>query len=250
MHDCDTMQRFFSKNNYDNIGYDFEEEVKLLQYYDDILCISNDEKYIFEKFYKNKNFYWLPHFGEFKKTENTEKDIDCLFIGYNNPYNFNSIIWFFEKVYPLFNKKVNLTICGKVGNMLKNKNPDIYKQMIKNNVSFIDFAESLDDLYSRTKIAIVPMFDGTGLKIKTITAMSYGIPVVGTCAAVDGFADKNENPCLITNNPKEFANYIEKLLYDKKFYKDKSEEIEEYFNKYFSIENAKKTLLNIFKNKN
>ena len=250
MHDCDTMQRFFSKNNYDNIGYDFEEEVKLLQYYDDILCISNDEKYIFEKFYKNKNFYWLPHFGEFKKTENTEKDIDCLFIGYNNPYNFNSIIWFFEKVYPLFNKKVNLTICGKVGNMLKNKNPDIYKQMIKNNVSFIDFAESLDDLYSRTKIAIVPMFDGTGLKVKTITAMSYGIPVVGTCAAVDGFADKNENPCLITNNPKEFANYIEKLLYDKKFYKDKSEEIEEYFNKYFSIENAKKTLLNIFKNKN
>ena len=67
-------------------------------------------------------------------------------------------------------------------------------------------AESLDDLYSRTKIAIVPMFDGTGLKIKTITAMSYGIPVVGTCAAVDGFADKKENPCLITNNEK--ANVI------------------------------------------
>lgn len=250
MHDCRTMQNFFDYNNYDNIGYDFEEEVKLLQYYDDILCISNDEKYIFEKFYKNKNFYWLPHFGEFKKTENTKKDIDCLFIGYSNSYNLNAIIWFFEKVYPLFNKKVNLTICGKVGNMLKKENPDIYKQMIKNNVSFIDFAESLDDLYSRVKIAIVPMFDGTGLKVKTITAMSYGIPVVGTCAAVDGFADKKENPCLITNNEKEFANYIEKLLYDKKFYKDKSEEIEEYFNKYFSIENAKKTLLNIFKNKN
>lgn len=247
MHDCRTMQNFFGcNNNYDNIGYDFEEEIKLLQYYDDILCISNDEKYIFEKFYKNKNFYWLPHFGEFKKTENTKKDIDCLFIGYSNPYNLNAIIWFFEKVYPLFNKKVNLTICGKVGNMIKEENSDIYKKMVENNVNFIDFAEDLDNLYSRTKIAIVPMFDGTGLKVKTITAMSYGIPVVGTRAAIDGFADKNENPCLITDDEKEFAHYIKKLLNNKEFYDTTSQNIENYFNKYFSIKNSELILKKVF----
>lgn len=247
MHDCSTMQCFFNDNNYDEIGINFENEIKLLQYYDDILCISNDEKYIFEKFYKNKNFYWLPYFNEFKKNNICNKEIDCLFTGYNNIYNFNSIIWFCEKVYPLINQKINLTICGKVGDMIKEQKPDIYEKMLENNVKFLGFVENLDELYSKTKIAIVPMFNGTGLKVKTITAMSYGVPIVGTYAAIDGFADKNENPCLITNNEVEFAKYINILLNDKNFYNQKSKEIEIYFKKYFSVDKAKMTIKNIFK---
>lgn len=247
MHDCSTMQCFFNDNNYDEIGINFENEIKLLQYYDDILCISNDEKYVFEKFYKNKSFYWLPYFCEFKKFNIQNKEIDCLFMGSNNVYNFNSIIWFFEKVYSLINQRINLTICGKVGDMIKEQKPDIYEKMLKNNVKFLGFIENLDELYSKTKIAIVPMFDGTGLKIKTITAMSYGLPVVGTYAAIDGFADKNENPCLITNNEVEFAKYINILLNDKNFYNQKSKEIEIYFKKYFSVDKAKMTIKNIFK---
>ena len=247
MHDCSTMQYFFSSNNYDEIGINFETEIKLFQYYDDILCISNDEKYIIEKFYKNKNVYWLPHFREFKNTINDKKEVDLLFIGYSNIYNFNSIIWFFEKVYSLINQRINLTICGKVGDMIKEQKPDIYEKMLENNVKFLGFVENLDELYSKTKIAIVPMFDGTGLKIKTITAMSYGLPVVGTYAAIDGFADKTKNPCLISNEPEKLAQYIKNLLNNKEYYKEVSENTEKYFNEYFSINNAKNILTKVFK---
>ncbi len=247
MHDCSTMQYFFNDNNYDEIGINFETEIKLFQYYDDILCISNDEKYIIEKFYKNKNVYWLPHFREFKNTINDKKEVDLLFIGYNNIYNFNSIIWFFEKVYSLINQRINLTICGKVGDMIKEQKPDIYEKMLENNVKFLGFVENLDELYSKTKIAIVPMFDGTGLKIKTITAMSYGLPVVGTYAAIDGFADKTKNPCLISNEPEKLAQYIKNLLNNKEYYKEVSEDTEKYFNEYFSINNAKNILTKVFK---
>ena len=90
------------------------------------------------------------------------------------------------------------------------------------------------------------MFGGTGLKVKTVTAMSYGIPVCGTMSACDGFLDKTENGCLLSDDAVEFANNINKLLNDKEFYEQVSKKEQEYFKKYFSVEKAKKVLKEVF----
>ena len=241
-HDFHTMQMFFYDKNFDCLGRNFEEEVKLLQYYDRVLCISYDEKFLFEKFYPNKKFYWLPFFSESKFEISQKKDIDLLFIGYSNIYNYNSIIWFYENVLPLLDKKTKLYIVGKVGGMIRENDNVLYNKMLEDNVVFIDYAEDLDELYAKTKIAIVPMFGGTGMKVKTVSAMSYGTPIVGTLAAVDGFADKFENGCLISDTPAVFADNIKKLLDDEDFYKKVSLKEQEYFKNHFSETNAENIL--------
>ncbi|MBD5405386.1 glycosyltransferase family 4 protein [bacterium] len=245
LHDFNTLQHFFHTYNNFNMGVYFEEEVKLFQYYDDVLCISYDEKALFEKFYPNKRFHWLPFFSESKDVSGYEKDIDLLFVGFCNIYNYNSILWFYDNVFPKL-KNVKLVVCGKVSKMIRDNNPSIYKQMEKDNIKFYDYVENLDDLYFKTKIAIVPMFGGTGLKVKTVTAMSYGIPVCGTMSACDGFLDKTENGCLLTDDAVEFANNINKLLNDKEFYEQVSRKEQEYFKKYFSVERAKRILKDVF----
>ena len=111
--------------------------------------------------------------------------------------------------------------------------------MLDYGVKFIDFVENLDDLYSKTKISIAPMVSGTGMKIKTITSMSYGIPTVTTELGVDGFIDKSNNGCLVSDNPKEFASYIEKLIEDSEFYNLAQKNTIEYFKSNFSKEKNK-----------
>ena len=241
-HDFHTMQRFFTNNNFDEIPKQFESEVKLLQFYDDVLCISYDEKYIFEKFYPNKRFYWLPFFADKNPSANLQnKDIDLLFVGFSNVFNRDSIIWFYENIYKHC-EGANLSICGKVCAMLEKDNPKLYQKMFNDNIKFYDFVDDLSTMYKRTKIAIVPMLGGTGLKVKTVEAMSYSLPVVGTISACDGFMDKCENGCLLSDDPLIFASNIKKLLNDEKFYYEISDKISRYFDKNFSQSKAENTL--------
>ena len=239
--DFNTMQMFFVNNDYNEISKLFEYEVKLLQYYDDVLCISYDEKYLFEKFYPNKRFYWLPFFTNKKSISNSKKDIDLLFVGFSNIYNYNSVVWFYENVYKHL-KNVSVSVCGKVCVMLKQNNPELYSKMVNDNIKFYDWVDDLSSMYKRAKIAIVPMFGGTGLKVKTVEAMSYGLPVVGTMSACDGFMDKSENGCLLSDNPLTFASNIKKLLKNEKFYSDVSDKTTLYFKNNFSEKNAEKIL--------
>lgn len=246
IHDFISLQYFYGDHNLSALGNNISKEIELLNYCDAITCISYDELGFFKRFYPDKEFYFLPHFEQRKFLQQKEKDIDCLFIGYSNTHNKNSVIWFMDNVYPHLSQNINITICGKVVEMIKKENPVYYKKMIDLEFNLIDFAEDLDELYSRTKISIVPMLSGTGLKIKTISAMSYGIPVVATTLGVDGFIDKLENGCLVNDNPALFAQNINNLLADENYYLEIQNKQNMYFNKYFSKEKTKLILKGIF----
>lgn len=49
-----------------------------------------------------------------------------------------------------------------------------------------------DDFYEEVDIVVNPMVGGTGLKIKTLEALSFGLPVLGTADAWVGIADPLE----------------------------------------------------------
>ena len=97
-------------------------------------------------------------------------------------------------------------------------------------------------MYERTKIVIAPILNGTGLKVKVVEAMSYSLPVVATTRALDGFMDKGENGCMISDEPLVFADNIKKLLSDEKFYSQVSSKISKYFEAHFLEENAQEIL--------
>ncbi|MEC0264322.1 glycosyltransferase family 4 protein [Paenibacillus anseongense] len=167
-----------------------------------------------------------------------KKDIDLLFIGYDNSYNIEGIRWFLENVYPHLDSKINITIAGKV-----------VEHIDKNysNITKLGYVENLDELYSRTKISMCPLLNGTGMKVKVIEAMSYGIPIVCTSRGVDGFPDKTQNGCLITDNYKEFGHFINQLLNDNNFYQKSLNEVAQYFNKQLSYEQNASSLKEVFK---
>lgn len=186
----------------------------------------------------------MPHFLKSKTLPECKKEIEVLFLAHNNPYNFDAAVWLAEKIVPLLPDDIKITICGKVWEEIDKKCAD--KKALFEKINRIDFAESLDELYSKTKIAVVPMFGGTGMKIKTIDAMSRGIPIVATPLGVDGFPDKNENGCIVTDCPEKFAENIIKLVRDNEFYAETVRKSRSYFDKYLSFDANREKLVEIF----
>lgn len=225
-HDWITLNEFY-KNPSLKIGDRFEEELQNLSKFDRVITISNDENFVFKGFLGNKVMNIPPSFKS-SVSINSEKRYDLIFVGSDNIFNIKSINWFFEKVYPLLPGNISILIVGRVCRHL---------EKIRN-VEYIEFAETLDEYYSRSKISICPMLEGTGIKIKVIEALSFGLPVVGTERAIDGFLSKLANGCLVNNSPEIFKDNILLLLQNESYYQNIKKEAEDYFKENFSSEKA------------
>lgn len=222
-HDWITLNEFYNNKNLD-LGKRFGEEIYNLSLYDKVVTISQDEYFIFKSFLGDNVINIPPSFPENFEDTNTEKKYDLIFVGSDNPFNILSINWFIEKVLPLLPKEIKICIIGRICKYV----PD------HENIEKVFFADDLNIYYHASKIAICPMLKGTGIKIKVVEAMSYGLPVVGTEKAVDGFSDKKNNGCLVSDDEKEFADIIKSLLNNSSDYEKQKDEAILFFKNNFS----------------
>jgi hypothetical protein len=214
----DFITPHFKNDKKFELGKYFEEEIRSLSFFDEILVVSIEEKYIFDQFL-DKEIHLISHPEELK--HKLEKEVyDVVYVASNNVHNVKSAKWFFEKVYPLLSMDIKICVVGKI-------NDNVPAAL--ENVHNINYVDNLEDVYSICKIAICPMLSGTGVKIKVIEALSYGLPIVCNERGVDGLLNKTNNGCLVTNDEKIFASHIEKLISDKEFYKYHSVLAKDYF---------------------
>ncbi|WP_396179751.1 glycosyltransferase [Flavobacterium sp.] len=219
-----------------NLARYFQKEIEILRNFDKIFVISTEENYVFSQFV-DKEIISLSHIIENHLCSvNEEKKFDLIYVASSNSHNVLAADWFFKEVYPLLRNSIRILTIGKICQYIKD-----YV-----NVTKVEFVENLNDYYSTSRVAICPMLSGTGLKIKVIEAMSFGLPVVGNIRANDGLSNKSDNGCLITNSPLEFANNIEKLLSNELFYEEISDFGKNYFLKNNDKQNCYKEIDAIF----
>lgn len=227
MEDCTFLQQY-SWGGDATIGQIMDEELKKVELFDEILCISYDEKVMYEKL-TGHEVYFLPHLmPEGTKQISTpleERKWDILFLGANNPFNVEGLQWFVDEVCPLLGEDFRIVLVGAATKGLT-KVPDC--------ATVIPFAPDLDEIYENTRIAVCPMFRGTGMKIKVVEAMAHGLPVVCNERGIDGFPDKLLSGCLVTNDPDKFAGYLTRLIQDQEFYEECSHRIQSYFQTVFA----------------
>lgn len=115
-----------------------------------------------------------------------------------------------DYVFPLLND-INIYVVGKICDFIDDM-PNIIK---------LGMVDDLDSVYKSTKICICPMVTGTGVKIKVLESLSYGLPVVTTRRGVDGLVNKSQNGCIVSDEPLIFAdnikNYLMIQIYTQKF---------------------------------
>ena len=198
-----------------DIGRSFKEEIRRISLFDRVFAISIEEQYIFSQFSKTPidlvpMMIKSPAALEIRFEEML---YDIIYVASRNPHNIKAFEWFLTTVYPLLSKSIKICVVGQINESFN----DSYSNIIK-----IPFAEELDSYYKKARIAICPMLSGTGVKIKVVEALSYGLPVVCNTRGVDGLLNKVDNGCLVSDDPAEFAAAIHSLLTDSTSYINQS----------------------------
>jgi GT2 family glycosyltransferase len=85
-------------------------------------------------------------------------------------------------------------------------------------LTFLGHVEDLGDLYRRARLAIAPIRYGAGVKIKTVEALSFGLPVVATTCAAEGIPGIGSIGAVVTDDPIRFARAVIELVEDERMW--------------------------------
>lgn len=203
------------------------EEMRRVELFQQVLCISIEEMWFFSRMVPGPEYHYIPHGRKARDLGPAgEREYDLLFVGSDNPYNREGLQWFFHSVYPLLNRSVKIVVAGSISV----RAPELQ------GVTAIRYVPSTDELYSKAKVTLCPLWGGTGLKIKIIEALSYGLPTVTTSIGMSGQPGGNRTGCLIADTPKDFAIAIQRLLEEPGYMIRQQEDAREYFNLFFQEE--------------
>lgn len=236
-HDFITVQ-IKDKKNF-KLGAAIEREMYLLSLFHEVWSLSLDEQYLFSQFIANVKHRFIPVMFEnnyLKQRCESGDKFDLLFIGNGNEHNVKSLTWFFLEVYPLLPSAINICVVGKIVDHIAD-----FK-----NVTQYRFLDNLDEVYLCSRVALCPMLSGTGIKIKTVEALSYGLPVVCSLRGQDGLPLKNSNGCLQADSPREFADAIILLLQNEEIYQRTRAQAIKVFTEYFNLKKGYSNLDSIF----
>lgn len=81
------------------------------------------------------------------------------------------------------------------------------------NIQFCGRIESLNELYETHAVLIAPILSGSGIRVKLLEAMSYGIPCITTRIGGEGI-DITTSGIQLAENKTEFRSLINKLATD------------------------------------
>lgn len=187
-----------------------KEEAKGLNRADIILSIQNKEKKYFESISKAKVVI-LGHQASVSILE-SELHNDILFVGSDNNINIDGINHFIEFIFPKIVEKLNNVKLIIAGNIIKRR----LAIMEHPNIEFYGEYNTNSEVYSLASVVVVPINYGTGLKIKTIEALSCGKAIVTFKEGISGLEEPNvnNNYCLLAKDDLDFSNKVLSILRD------------------------------------
>ncbi|MBI4946526.1 MAG: glycosyltransferase [Bacteroidetes bacterium] len=133
--------------------------------------------------------------------------------------NVEGLEWFLKNVWQ---KLAILPLAKGVHGDLKfyiaGRNADKIKLPIIKNVEVIGEVENAYDFMNSQGIMIVPLFSGSGIRVKIIEGMALGKTIVSTTLGAEGIPCKDGQNILIADTPETFAEKIVKCINEKIFF--------------------------------
>lgn len=221
-----TGQKWFSLKTSD--------EKKGINRADAVLAIQTSEASFFKTLTEKPV---ITTYAYFESHETSFVDCDrLLYIGGSNSYNIESVLWFVNAVFsPLskaYHRDIHLIIAGRICNELE-------CLASEDKIELIGEVDDLASFYSKGNIVVNPTFNGTGLKIKSFEALSYGKVVVSHVHGLDGVFDPSHCPIFSCSSPSEFIEVIRSLLDNRELVEKKKKSAMQYMKMFQSeVENA------------
>lgn len=221
-------------------------EYELMEKADQVIMVSEEEKRIIKEMF-DIDIKVIPIFY-FDTFENIPIDYtvkkDLLFVGgFAHRPNIDGLEWFVKEIFPEIQNKFPEIKLHVVGSNPTKEVLNMASQSILVHGYVSD--EELKKYYADSRVCVVPLRYGAGIKGKTIEAMYNRIAIVSTTIGIEGL--KNIEKIIEgVDTPKEFAAQVIKKYKDASVLKKDSEEYIEYLKQYFSYNQTKELCKEIF----
>ncbi len=177
--------------------------------FDGLVAISNDDMEWFrENGLTSPNLTVIPEYAGYEKIISTDAAVPgsvCFIGSLDWQPNINGLNWFLKKVWPLVlkgNKKARFVIAGR------NPAARFTRLTKKYMVEYAGRPDDSSEFISMHSLMVVPLFSGSGIRIKILEATLAGKPVITTNTGASGLPDYLKEALLITDDPHEMASII------------------------------------------
>lgn len=184
------------------------EEKKAIQRADITLAIQENENKYFSDLDTDSNILTVGHLTKIFPIKNNKFNKCLLFIGSGNDINIDAIKYFLTEVWPeVINKHrdAKLLIAGKICHKLR---------IDSQNCEMLGEVSVISDCYQNADIVINPVRFGTGLKIKNIEALGFGLPLLTTPVGAEGLDNGIGEAFLVAKTSNDFIENCCHLLED------------------------------------
>lgn len=145
--------------------------------------------------------------------------------------NEEGLEWFLDSVRPMLPKTVSLDIVGGLPNERLRALSSGTEGCA---VTWHGRVPSVTPYYRQATVFMAPLLSGSGIKIKILNALSYGIPVVTSSVGVEGFPRDWGAAIHVADTPQEFAQAIVRLMSDEALWTQACADAKPYLQRHFS----------------
>jgi glycosyltransferase involved in cell wall biosynthesis len=206
-------------------------EAAALAQFDQVVTVTDEDRQILEELINLSTFQpaHLPTFHTIPICVDTEAippvisqagAQDVLYLGgLLWPPNVEGVLWFARQVWPLVQQQVphaTFTIAGK------NPPPSIQALAtsdfqpsnlnLEPKIHVTGYVPDPQPYLENAAVFIVPLFSGSGMRVKIVDAWRWGLPVVSTSIGAEGIQYQDGENILIADDPQSFAGAVIRLL--------------------------------------
>lgn len=158
--------------------------------------------------------------------------------------NQEGLIWFLEKCWPKINDKfpeLKFYIAGR------NAPYWFKRKMDLPNVVFEGEVPDAYDFMNSKSIMVVPLFSGSGMRIKIIEGMALGKPIITTSIGTEGISTTAGENIMLAETADEFVSSISELIDNREFFDKIGRNAIEYIHEKFDNLAAAAALIEFYK---
>jgi len=130
--------------------------------------------------------------------------------GFQHPPNVDAVLWYAREVLP----SVRERLPGVKTYIVGSKVPSTIRALAAADLVITGYVPDIEPFFTGSRLSIAPLRYGAGVKGKVNLAMSYGLPVVATPAAVEGMHLVPGEDVMVAGDAAQFAEAIERLYRD------------------------------------
>ncbi len=129
------------------------------------------------------------------------------------PPNVDGAVWFAREIFPRIRAEVPdarlLLIGGRPA-------PEVVALGREDGVEVTGYVEDLQPYLERTAVMAVPLRFGSGMRVKILDGLAWGLPMVSTSVGCEGIDVTPERDILLADSPETFAAQVVRVLRDRR----------------------------------